>query len=181
MTAAEKTRAAQKKEIDALVTKHGGSLPPERVVEFASNPRTALHSAFQWDDTEAAREYRLWQARSLIRCLVTIVECDGANVVTRAFVSLVEDRGQGEAGYRPIETVLSDDAMRAKLLDAARQDMERFQVKYGTLAELASVFVAMKRVANRTARAMRQKAEDRYGQSRRASASHAGRPVACGA
>ena len=36
-----------------------GLLKAEEVVEFARNPTTALHDRFTWDDSAAARQYRL--------------------------------------------------------------------------------------------------------------------------
>jgi hypothetical protein len=41
--------------------KKRGKLSPSDVVEFARDEKTALHSCFEWDDSVAAREYRLHQ------------------------------------------------------------------------------------------------------------------------
>lgn len=58
------------KELESLRKQSGGVLTPEAVVEKASNPRTALHKEFEWNDTVAAHLYRLKQARTLIRAIV---------------------------------------------------------------------------------------------------------------
>jgi hypothetical protein len=50
--------AARLAELRQIEQKAGGVLQPESVVDFARNPKTALHGAFTWDDTEAARKYR---------------------------------------------------------------------------------------------------------------------------
>lgn len=44
-----------------------GRLDPADVVEAARDPASPLHGYFEWDDTEAARQHRLGQARQLIR------------------------------------------------------------------------------------------------------------------
>lgn len=58
-------RLAQKigDSLDAL----GKDFKPHDVVEAASHPGSPLNPFFQWDDTKAAAEYRLSQARNLIQ------------------------------------------------------------------------------------------------------------------
>ena len=61
-----------KQELEQIRKANDGELRPADVVEFARNPDTALHSRFTWDDDKAAAEYRLWQARELIRVVVQL-------------------------------------------------------------------------------------------------------------
>lgn len=51
-----------------------GKSKPENIVSFASNPKTALHEHFTWDDQECGRLFRLQQARDLLHVYVTVVE-----------------------------------------------------------------------------------------------------------
>lgn len=51
----------------ALADAHDGRLSPDIVVAAAIDPTSPLHSKFEWDDTEAAKEHRRNQARALIR------------------------------------------------------------------------------------------------------------------
>jgi len=44
-----------------------GRLTPDAVVKAAQSPKSPLHRFFEWDNTEAARKYRIEQARELIR------------------------------------------------------------------------------------------------------------------
>jgi hypothetical protein len=66
-------RTAIVAELETIRRNAGGVLRPEDVVSFAADPDTELHSRFEWDDTEAAQQYRLWQARQLIRVTVTVL------------------------------------------------------------------------------------------------------------
>lgn len=122
----------------------GGLLVPEDVVEFARNPETALHKHFCWDETEAARQYRLIQARNLI-VRVTVTP-RGSDKPIQAFVSLKSDRANPGGGYRETIRVLSDADLRDELLSQALRDLEYWQNKYQSLKELAPVFKAAKRV-----------------------------------
>lgn len=115
-----------------------GMLMPERVVEFASNPETALHSRFTWDDTEAAKAHRLWQARVLIRVVVREVPNTNTREPIRTYVSLGSDRKDG-GGYRTLVSVMEDDELRAELLAQAKAEARRWADRYRDLVELAKV------------------------------------------
>lgn len=124
-----------------------GIVLPERVVEFARNPETALHSKFTWDDTEAARQYRLWQARQIIRVTVRMVQLPERLEPTqvRAYVSLPDDRKCG-GGYRSITKVMDSDDLRQQLLDAAKEELATFRRKYRDIKELAEINQAIDRI-----------------------------------
>ncbi len=47
--------------------KKDGQLTASGILKMAENKRSPLHSMFEWDDTKAAREYRLYQARRIIK------------------------------------------------------------------------------------------------------------------
>lgn len=112
------------------------------VVTFARNPDTALHGRFEWDDTKAAVQHRLWQARELIR---VVVQSHPANSTpTRIYVSLVNDRHSDGGGYRTLDDVMRSKEMREALLKQAHADMVRFETKYQLLSELAAVIDAMR-------------------------------------
>lgn len=123
-----------------------GLLVPDEVVAFARNENTALHSLFQWDDTEAARQYRLIQARGIIRVAVKIHE--ETKEAVHVYVSLPRDRADG-GGYRALVDVLSDDELRDELLATAKAELASFSKKYETLrkvAEMAPIFDAIDQV-----------------------------------
>lgn len=131
-----------KEELETIRKANGGVLRPQNVVEFASNPNTELHSRFCWDDTKAAHEYRLWQAREVIRVTVTMLP--NKTEPTRVYVSLLEDRAKD--GYRALVDVMGDKTMRESLLDQARAEADTYRRRYQQLVELTPVFEAMGKV-----------------------------------
>lgn len=137
---------AIRKELEQL--KAAGVIQPADVVARASDPASAMHSWFQWDDTEAAQAYRLQQARQLLRVFVTVETKD--NKPVRAFVSLGTDR-YGEGGYRTMAEVLSDEEMRAQLLADAVKELRSAERKYRQLQELSGVWSALDEVEGRDA------------------------------
>lgn len=141
-------------ELERIRLAHSGLLRPEDVVAAARPRDSLLHDQFEWDDSEAAVQYRLWQARQIIRVAVTILP-PGKQPV-RAYVSLRTDRIVAGGGYRALCDVLSDKQAHEQLLAEALEDLEIFQTKYRRLRELAPVFAAARKV--KLSRPRRQKA-----------------------
>ena len=127
-------------ELERIRGESGGMLNPGDVVSAAESPESVLHNCFEWNDQKAGCEYRIWQARMLIRVCVRLVP-EGPTEPVRVYVSLKNDRG--DCGYRSIVDVMGDDELRAKLLAEAKQDMISFRQKYSILKELANIFEAM--------------------------------------
>lgn len=127
-----------------IASRNGGILLPQKVVKAAEPKTSVLHSEFTWDDSTAAYEYRLWQARSLINVCVEFIQTNGDKREMRVFVSLRQDRDKG--GYRLLENVISRKSLRAHLLEDALAEMTYFREKYKGLKELAEVFDVMESV-----------------------------------
>lgn len=141
--ATPRKKAAQKyaDELRSLYEEHG-SLNPADVVEWARlHPESALHGRFTWDDTKAAHEYRLWQARQVIT-EVEVVWPDGKT--RQAYVSEIPRRGK--EGYSALVEVISDEERRAMFLAQALDEYERVGAKYADLQELTEVRASVARV-----------------------------------
>lgn len=131
-------------ELESLRKKNRGVLLPLKVVEFARNPDTALHSRFDWSDRKAAQKYRLWQAREVIRVYVTVLEADTEPV--KVYVSLYNDRKRDGGGYRSLRDVMKNPKYRQQLLEQAEFEMQIFKQKYKRLMQLKPIFEAADRV-----------------------------------
>lgn len=134
-------------ELKKIAKANGGLLQPDAVVEAARPESSPLHSRFEWNDGKAAEEYRIWQARQLIRVTVEVMDRTGESF--DVFVSLSPDRQRESGGYRVLTDVLSDTDMRAQLLKDALAELELFREKYRQLTELVAVFSAIKKVRRR--------------------------------
>lgn len=129
-------------ELLRIAEDNGGILLPDTVVRHAMNPKSALHDKFEWDDTVAAYQHRLTQARALIVDVEIVIPNRSEPV--QAFVSLSVDRS-GRGGYRLINDVISNEQYCAILLDDARRDMEVFVKKYQHLKQLSGIIRVMKK------------------------------------
>lgn len=133
-------------ELEAIREEHDGLLRAEDVVEFAeSNPESALHKRFDWDDSSAAQKFRLMQARAIIRVNVIVPETTGMTV--RAYVSMMGDRQLPGGGYRALSDIMGNQELRRQLLAQAMREARLWREKYKNLQELAGVFGAIDEVA----------------------------------
>lgn len=116
------------------------------------NRKSALHRQFEWNNTKAANEYRIWQARRLIQ--LTIVSDDGGPQL----VSLSLDRISG-GGYRDVGDVVSNRKLSEIMLHDALAELQRVQARFARVKELTSVWKAVKRVQSKHAGKVRQMAK----------------------
>lgn len=127
-------------EIDRLLAKYGQSLKAEQVLEEARSKKSPIHNAFDWNDTTAARAYRLEQARRLLRSVrVVIITPKGSEITTRVTVT-TEDPEESGRVYSATEYAMSSEKMRNSILRQALAELKAFRHKYATLSELASLF-----------------------------------------
>jgi len=125
----------------AAIHKRRGHLSAELVVAEASKESSPLHEHFEWDNTEAAEQYRLVQARTILRAIVIIRDNGEKDTPLRAFVHLTDS--EDEAVYMDINVAMGDAAMRNQVLTRAWRELESWRRRYEEYEELAAVFAAM--------------------------------------
>lgn len=148
-----KTESVKLKELRRIAASNGGVLRPPDIVKAAEKKSSPLHDSFTWDDSEAAKEYRLWQARQLILRVYVNYEVKGKMEPVRVFVSLKPDRESGE-GYREVVTVLRNTDWRQQMIADALEELTVFQKKYRLISELAEIFDATESVRKKVSRSV---------------------------
>ena len=137
-------------ELKALYQRNEGLLTPQTIVNAAKNKKSVLHRQFEWDDNEAANQYRLSQARELLQVTIEYIkDSKGNKKPMRVFASLKSDRLDG--GYRTMVDLLGDKEYRAQLLQDAIEELETFKRKYYELKELVEIFDAIGKVKTKAA------------------------------
>lgn len=103
------------------------------VVEFAKKRKSSeLHKCFEWNDSKAADEYRLEQARHLMRLIFTEAECQikGRQEVVkyRAFESVRIDDDEDDRSmmvYLPTVEALSEEEYRSQIIGGLEETIEQ--------------------------------------------------------
>lgn len=131
--------------LKAIAKRDGGLLRPQAVVEAARPEDSPLHGAFCWDDTEAARLYRLDQAQRLIRRFTIEIESDGETVDIPVFINVSSDRSSGRDvnPYRMTQDVMkSEDLLAAAEKDALEQ-LRGIRNRYKNIKRLSDVWTVI--------------------------------------
>jgi len=81
-----------------------GAITPEIIVNEAKNPKSVLHPIFEWDDSRAAVNYRLQQARILLNNIQVTILSDGEAKEISVFEVISH-----KEGYKSIDTFTADD------------------------------------------------------------------------
>jgi len=126
-------------ELEFIRKRHAGLLRPRDIVAYAERSDTALHSYFEWDDDKAAYEYRLEQARRLIRIHVCLLPND--NKTIRVYASLPSDQKKSGGGYRTIVNILNHAERREEMLKYILDELIRVKNKYEHFYELKNIWI----------------------------------------
>ena len=135
---------------EALISIHDseGELTPEAVIKAAKPKSSPMHRWFEWDNTKAASQHRLSQARKLIQIVrVRIIRGDEPEAEAepiRAFVSMIDGDAK-DRHYESILDVMVDQDKRDRLLRQAFKELTALQNRYDELSELAGVFAAVQK------------------------------------
>jgi hypothetical protein len=134
---------------DEIRQEHG-VLTPELVLEEAKDPKSPLHPHFEWDDTVAARKYRVSQAKRLITTLVvrTSVIERRAHVYVRHEEPAAQRKypKRVDASYLPLDAALANPGSRKQIVMRALRELQAFRRKYRDLSELSALWDEFDRI-----------------------------------
>jgi hypothetical protein len=112
----------------ARIQARDGQLQASVVVEEARPSEAPLHPAFEWRDKVAAEQYRVWQARNLIRAVHVVTE--ERPRPSPVYVHCPQPQVQGEpqsprSGYQPVAVVIQrPDLWAVAVAEATRKVRE---------------------------------------------------------
>lgn len=113
----------------------GENVKPEMIVAAAQDSNSELHKCFEWDDTEAARKYRIIQAGNLVRNLV-IVESKEKSEPQQIRVMYTSQDG----GYKQTKLILQNPDEYETLKARAMAELIAIKNKYSMILELKEIF-----------------------------------------
>ena len=136
--------------LEMLREQGNGELRPSDIVKDARHNNSPLHALFEWDDTAAAEQHRLHQARGLIRAVVAIYRSDDRpDIRTRAYVHIQE---HGSPHYREATHVMSEKSTREMVLHRAWLEFQAWYQRYSHIKEFAELFEASEVIAAKIAK-----------------------------
>lgn len=122
----------------------------EAVITRAKSKRNPLHKEFEWDDSTAAHEFRLSQAKSMIRHISIKrddIKTDRPQRVFHVVTMASETPGERPRKvYRTTDEIMKDPDTRAELLGRALNELISFRNRFRDLQELAVVLRSIEEV-----------------------------------
>lgn len=94
--------------LEEIREENGGKLRPQDVVDAARAEKSPLHHYFDWDDTHAAEQHRLWQSRQLIKRVRIVIADDGLRRLKYFSMRVTEE--PRDSYYLPGEVLARDKA-----------------------------------------------------------------------
>lgn len=116
-----------------------GILTPHTVVKAAQAEDHPLHHRFEWDDAKAGHQYRLQQARQLIRIVrEKYIDRQGAPADVRTFHAI--PRGdENQMAYEPLSDILEDEITTKILLQAMEREWRTLRKRYERFEEFRQI------------------------------------------
>lgn len=150
-TGYRQSHKAKVEDVDAEFNKireeYSNEVPVEILVKRAKDKRNVCHKFFNWDDTKAAHEHRLTQARGLVAAVWVIkYEDDKPTAESRKYEVTRSAYEPQKKVYKHIDDVLSDPEARKALLHRAMGELNAARRRYKRLKELADVFKELDKV-----------------------------------
>jgi hypothetical protein len=130
-------------ELERIRIEYGGKLKPVNILKESEPKEAVLHPMFEWRNSVAANEYRLWQARELARSVrVEIRHADGKTEEFPYYVNIRTDNDEGKkesyyqsteiAVTRPDEWFSALAAAQAKVSQARKSLDELERIAHGS-------------------------------------------------
>jgi hypothetical protein len=138
-------------EIHALIEQNENSeLTPHEYLDWVrANPESASYRHFTWEDTTAARKWRVHEARNIIGSIeIKIIDDRDEVDFVPAFLNTVvktDDEGEVARAYSPFEVIVNDAEKSREVVEKAMRDFISWRRRYRRfrhLLPLADVFDA---------------------------------------
>jgi hypothetical protein len=105
-----------------------GQVTPENVITEAKAESSILHCFFEWNDTEAARRYRMSQASKMLRSIEVKVIKDSEPIYIRAYEVLQRDNRNKKVEYKDISSVEDIEPLKKFIISDLRKIMKKISV-----------------------------------------------------
>ncbi len=142
--------------LEKLEEEHSG-LTAKIVVDDARPVGSLLHPCFEWNDTKAAEEYRMEQARLLMRSIkvVTHIKKGKEEIINEVrLIHHVKRNKDEESKYHTIYKIAEDPNSYESILGRAYEELLAWERKYEGLLEFQGIYTSIKKVKTKIRKAV---------------------------
>lgn len=138
-------RKAIAERLEKIAGLNAGRITPDAVLLDAKSPKSPLHDQFDWDDSSAAKQWRLQQARELIRSVRVEITTESRTVST---VRYVRDPSAGEAqGYVEVAKLRDDKSLAVEALQGEIRQANAMVARARSIADALGLTAEIETVA----------------------------------
>lgn len=119
-------------------------LTPQRLVSEAESRDSVLHGYFEWNNSQAAEQYRLSQARHLLAAVVVVYDRPEGEVEVRGWYNVRQVDNGGERVYASLDKVEETPLLRAQVVAQAKKTLDYWLATYAKYEELFPVTEAIR-------------------------------------
>lgn len=116
-----------------------GLLHPDEVVADAALSASPIHEYFEWNDQEAALQYRLHEARYYLRSIEIEIVRDDEELRLRAFhsIRLAKESNGPDKGYAALTVIIEREDWLGQIIEKALRELIGWQNRYKDYSQLA--------------------------------------------
>lgn len=107
--------------IDYLMHQNNNKIKPDTIVQDAKSVKSPIHNFFEWNNTIAAKKYRLEQAKNMIANIVIVEIIDNKQQEVRSYPNIIINNSKY---YIPMEIAIKNKEYRKQLIDNLISVME---------------------------------------------------------
>lgn len=134
-------------------------LTPKNLVEEAKDESNPLHEFFEWEDSVAANEYRLYQARVLINEVKVIIDQKEYFAFENVAIKVSEKSEETERVYKPVAEIIQNEELRKQILKSALHSLTYWQEKFSKYEEVKPIVKSIIKVRKKLEKKWQQKKE----------------------
>ena len=130
------------------VEKECGKLTASSLLEYSKDPKSPLHSLFQWDNEKASNQWRLQQARLVINNVqITVLSADKPKEISAYEIVKVE---QGTS-YKNITTFTKSDIEYVK--EQTLKTLQQVSIKLQAYKQFDKIVCDLEGISNKLRKA----------------------------
>ena len=137
-------------ELKSIQTENNEEVKPKDIVNYAeTHEDSELHKCFTWDDTEAAKRYRIEEAKMIVRNIMVIYSEPTKKEEPRQVQVRWAFKTEPTGGYKRTEYIVKNPDEHEKLLNMAKAELESFRRKYEILSNdvlMREIFEAIDKI-----------------------------------
>ena len=129
MSKTQYTKELRQQIIEEFMRSHGiDEVKPQDFLDEASDKDHPAHDYFEWDDSVASFNYRLWQARRFLQVEVNVVDRpQELPLAVEVQAPLMVSPGDGETSYVPTASTLGQATLREQAETEIYSWFKRYQ------------------------------------------------------